>query len=196
MTHTPTTSPPQLTADPPPKGSAVDVHQLTSRITQGDPHALTTLYTLAFARIASDIRSRTRCDDATAQDIAQDTFLRVIRALPVLETEAALWAWLNRTAYRIALDRIRSRRREDNRAHAPPDAPPNAPTDPLTQQELTTQLHAAIKSLEADHADLFHARNRLNWTLARIATSLGISPAAVHRRLRTINQQLQQDLDP
>ncbi|MDQ3679069.1 MAG: sigma-70 family RNA polymerase sigma factor [Actinomycetota bacterium] len=51
-------------------------------------------------------------DDAAAEDVAQETFLRAFRNADKLEPEADARPWLYRIAVNLALNRLRSRRRE------------------------------------------------------------------------------------
>lgn len=61
---------------------------------------------------------------AEADDIVQDTFLRFVRSRAMGRAPEVAIAWLYRVATRLAIDRLRSRSRQQ-RAH---DAMPGAPT--------------------------------------------------------------------
>jgi len=52
-------------------------------------------------------------DEAGAEDVAQETFIRAYRNAHRLEPEADARPWLYRIAVNLALNRMRSRRRED-----------------------------------------------------------------------------------
>ena len=55
-------------------------------------------------------------DDAIVEDLAQETFLRVFRALPLFTGEARLSTWICTIAHRVAIDRVRhlARYREES----------------------------------------------------------------------------------
>lgn len=52
-------------------------------------------------------------DEAAAEDVAQETFIRAYRNAHRLDADADARPWLYRIAVNLALNRIRSRRRED-----------------------------------------------------------------------------------
>lgn len=56
---------------------------------------------------------RATCDAGAVEDLAQDTFLRVFRALPNFAGEAKLSTWICTIAHRVAIDHLR--KHADNR---------------------------------------------------------------------------------
>lgn len=82
---------------------------------------------LAFRIARSVLRN-----DADAEDVAQEALLRAFRRFARLRDRARFRAWLVRIAYRIALDRVRARKR--------------------TAQRETLWFHEASRSLPAAHA--------------------------------------------
>lgn len=49
-------------------------------------------------------------DAAEAEDVAQETFLRLWRELPRWEAKARLTTWLHKVAHNLCIDRLRARR--------------------------------------------------------------------------------------
>ena len=90
-------------------------HDLIQQARQGDPEALDALYRRHAPRVYSVVRRLTG-DDAQAEDAAQETWLRAIRALPDFRGQAMFSTWLHRIAVNCALygrrKRERSRLRE------------------------------------------------------------------------------------
>ena len=86
--------------------------------------------------------------DATeAEDVAQDTFLRLWRHADRWEPKAKLTTWLHRVAYNLAVDRLRARRdmpvaQLPERADARSEAPAQ-----MEQQQTSKAVNDALASL-------------------------------------------------
>ena len=97
-------------------------------------------------RHQSPIRSllrRLACgDDALADDLAQETFLRAHRGLRGFRGEAGLGTWIHRIAYRTFLDEA-SRRRMELGEELPEDAAPS----PSPGADLKMDLARAMRWL-------------------------------------------------
>jgi RNA polymerase sigma-70 factor, ECF subfamily len=61
----------------------------------------------ANARMVGTIIWRTTGSAATVEDLAQETFLRVFRALPYFDGRAKLSTWIYTIAHRVAIDHVR-----------------------------------------------------------------------------------------
>jgi len=129
-------------------------------------------------------------DASEAQDLAQETFLRLWRSRLDLRDAAATTAWLYRTCTRLALDRLRS---------------------PVRPVEGSAQLAEAIASPEAGADERSHHRALLRDLLGRfpedeveatilsrvdglnhreIGEVLGISERTVRRLLARIDDRI------
>lgn len=99
--------------------------------------------TLAFRVALSVMRNR-----AEAEDVAQEALLRAYRNFGRLRDRERFRGWLVRTAWRLALDRIRSTGRRERREQAALDPPP-APTaeDLAASREFQRHLADAIEDL-------------------------------------------------
>ncbi len=101
--------------------------------------------TLAF-RVALGVLRRRE----DAEDVAQDTFLRAHRAFATLRDRDRFRAWLVRTSFRLALDRLRGEkrrvRREDSVAL---DAPAQAESveDAAARAEVSARVAEAVDAL-------------------------------------------------
>ncbi len=89
--------------DPEPSGSLVQGNE---------PHAggAAEVFQRDYDRIFRYVLSMVR-DEAEAEDLVQETFLRAYRARDSLQAEAAQTAWLYRIATHASLDRLRQRTR-------------------------------------------------------------------------------------
>jgi len=168
------------------------IAELTRSIPRGDPEALTWLYRSRVDRLMAHVRARTRRDENFCLDAVQETFLRVIRMLPPLDTEAALDAWLLRTLDRCALDALRGearrRRRETGRASEPSASSSSARIDEAA-------LGRRLAALPSTTQQLLEARYRFGWTLARIGAWVGLAPGAVDGRITRAIERLRKELD-
>lgn len=112
-------------------------------------------------------------NEALADDLAQETFLRVYKRLDQLTDQSSQKAWIFQIAYRIFLDYIRKENRrkniDDQRQH-PQDSTPAAP------HGLKMDIENAMNTLPQDQ---------------RAAIMLNISYGFSHTEIaKTLNQPL------
>jgi RNA polymerase sigma-70 factor (ECF subfamily) len=84
-------------------------------------------------------------DEASADDLAQETYLRVFRALPVFRQDSSARTWLLSIARRVCMDELRQRtrrRRQETLVAGPADAEPDRSreTDQVEIRELLAHL--------------------------------------------------------
>lgn len=85
-----------------------------------------------------------------AEDVAQDAFLRAHRAFESLRDRERFRAWLVRTAFRLALDRLRGEKRRTRREDAAAlEAPVQAESveDAAARAELRAHVGEAVDAL-------------------------------------------------
>ena len=99
------------------------------------------LYDRHAPRVFAVVR-RIAADDATAQDYAQEAWIRAIRALPSFRGDARFSTWLHRIAVNAALQGVRrSKTREDRRVPMPETLPADPkPGDVLLEERLERAL--------------------------------------------------------
>lgn len=100
---------------------------------------------LAFRVAYSVLRQR-----EDAEDIAQEAFLRAHRSFASIRDRERFRAWLVRTTFRLALDRMRGQRRRTRREDAVAmDAPVEAASteDDVMQAEARAQVAEAVAAL-------------------------------------------------
>jgi RNA polymerase sigma-70 factor (ECF subfamily) len=101
--------------------------------------------TLAFRVALGVLRHR-----EDAEDVAQDAFLRAHRAFGSLRDRDRFRAWLVRTAFRLALDRLRGEKRRVRREDAAAlDAPVEAESveDAAARAEVRARVSEAVDAL-------------------------------------------------
>lgn len=156
--------------------------ELTRAIGSGDPEAFSRFYEAWFDRMFAIAATQTRRDESFCLDVVQDAMMKVIRRMPVVESEAALAAWLKRAVVTTAYDRIRaeSRRRRHEKGAPRSSA---ASGDEVSDEAVLARLRAELGRLDPPLERILHARHALGWTLARIGSAMGLSPSAVDGRL-------------
>lgn len=127
-------------------------------------------------------------DQAVAEELAQEVFLRVYRSRSTYEPTAKFTTWLFRIATHLALNAIRDRKKEKGRASLDEvrdvgplqlaDRRPNVEQDLLRRTRIE-QVRRAIAKLPDNQraAVLMHKYEELEY--AQIAAVLGCSPSAV-----------------
>jgi RNA polymerase sigma-70 factor, ECF subfamily len=177
----------------------LDAHpqQWLRRCAAGDPVASRELVD-QYARMAGTIILRTLGRRDLVEDLLQETFLRVFRALPEFEGRARLSTWICTIAQRVAVDELRRRQRspilvgDEKRPEAidPADVERDADrdvTDEIVQKALAALpekyrlplLYAAIEGLDYD----------------TIATMLGMPVGTVKTNVFRGKQMLRERLE-
>ena len=177
-----------------------DLAALTAAVRAGDPAALEALYSARFGWVLAAARRRSGRDEGFCLDIVQETFLRVVRSLPVLEHDAQLDAWLAKSIDSCVRDAMRSQARRGAREPTHHRASKNAaPTcGDIAAIDVASDglaLAPQLAKLPPADLDLLTARYRFGWTLAKIGAALGLRTGAVDGRLSRVLARLRKELD-
>jgi RNA polymerase sigma-70 factor (ECF subfamily) len=175
-----------------PGGDGVDP-ELVARCRRGDRDALEELVLLTTGR-AYRLALRIVGDPHEAEDVVQDAFLRMFRALPAFREEARFETWMHRIVVNAALNRLRSLGRfgellEEQVLDAPaPDRPADraADRDALDRSLALLPSGQRIAVLLKDVVDL---------SCREIADELGIEEGAVKVRLHRGRRRLRSLLE-
>ena len=146
--------------------------------------------------------------EAAAEGVVQDTFLRLIERLDQFEERSQLGTWLYRIAYNLTVDRLRKRKPELELGDEPEDgrltAPVNLvdwqqwPENLLADAEVTAALDDAIAALPEKFRIVFVLREIEGLSTEETAeiTSLSLSATKVrlHRARLFLREQLTQSL--
>lgn len=125
---------------------------------------------------------RLAIDHDTAQDLAQETWLRVFRGVVRLRDPARLRSWLFGIARRAAMDRLRVKYSQGLRETLDPEAFAAIEPDMNLEEDFAT-LDAGVASLpmiEREALTLFHLREL---SLEQIADLTGVPVGTVKSRL-------------
>jgi RNA polymerase sigma-70 factor, ECF subfamily len=112
---------------------------------------------------------------AVAEELTQDVFLRLLRAMDGYEARGRDVAWVFRVARNVAID---YRRRDSRRPHLV-DADPDAYGRPAAD----FSLQDALARLDETDRDLFLLRELAGLTYDELAQETGLTTAAVRSRL-------------
>lgn len=137
-------------------------------------------------------------DPASAEDLLQETFMRVVKSAPSYQPSARFRTWLYTIARNLCTDHARSRVHRkaqslDATSQRDSDAPRMAETvsgeDPGGEQraadrELGAQLARALDELPELQREVFVMRELLDMPFAEIAQAVGASEATVKSRMR------------
>src|SRR5581483_10806894 len=119
-------------------------------------------------------------DPALAEDLLQETFLRVYEHLDRFDATRPFRPWLYQIARNTALNALRARRKKESGTGALPD---RAGSDRLHAQTEASEAHgrirAALTALDDEERALLVERVGLEMKLAEIADSLGCTERTV-----------------
>lgn len=158
--------------------------ELLARCQAGEPAALRAFVEhhqrAVFALLSRIIGARPE-----VEDLAQETFLRALRALPAFDASgtARLSTWLLTIATRLALDVCRKRSREQRWALPEEPAGPASPEHDAQRSQLRSAIAAAIAELPADQRVAFVLAEFHGFAVQDIAAALETHESTVKTRL-------------
>jgi RNA polymerase sigma-70 factor (ECF subfamily) len=190
-------------------GPASHERQLVERAQHGDSRALGLLYQRYVDRVYSFIEFRVR-DSAVAEDLTQEVFVQVLRAMAGFDWHGSLGPWILRIARNAVVDHWRrlGRRPEgalaiekpnpDNRAESPLErVPATAMAEELEAAEAALDreyLMAATAKLTDLQQQVIALRFSAGLTIRETAEAMERSEGAVknlqHHALRALRREL------
>lgn len=136
-------------------------------------------------------------DRHLAEDVVQETFTKVIKALPSYRGEGPVAAWIYRIGYREAIAISRKRRDEvvdpDSATFAKLEAPDSV-ENLVISMDLITRLDAAMLQLSEPVRATFSLRDIQGLSTREVAHVLEISESAVKMRLARAREALRVQL--
>jgi RNA polymerase sigma-70 factor (ECF subfamily) len=172
--------------------------EVVARVLAGDISLFEILmrrYNQRLFRIARGILA----DDAEAEDVMQEAYLRAFRELAGFRGEASFATWLTRIACHEALALARKRRRlvplsGGNEPPEPPAETPGPERD-LENRELHVLIRAAVERLPDPLRSVFCLREIESLSTEQTADALGLTVENVRVRLHRAKRSLRQTLD-
>lgn len=168
--------------------------RLVERARDGDAEAARQIVERHQARVYR-LAYRLVGDAEVAQDLAQDTFLRVLRRLHRIEDGTALTSFLTRTATNLARDHWRRRRDTvefDEGDHGDVDGPD--PARDAASAQIGERVQRALMAMPHLYREAFVLRHVQELSHEEMCAQLGIGLSAVkvriHRACRMLRDLL------
>ena len=180
--------------------------ELVRRVRERDEaavRALTQRYNRRLFRVARSILR----DDAEAEDVVQEAYVRAFTGLDLFRGDASFGTWITRIAMNEALGRLRRRRPTvdwesygENRAQTqiidfPLSAASNDPEQTMAQSEIRAVLEHAIDELPDAFRAVFVARIVEGMSVEETADLYGLKPETVKTKLHRARLLLRETLD-
>jgi RNA polymerase sigma-70 factor (ECF subfamily) len=148
-------------------------------------------------------------DKETAEDLLQETFMRVIKGADAYKRQAKFTTWLYTIARNLCVDQTRRRK---HRRHASLDAPMDTSEESGTlldviasnemasdrksvNKELFATMQRAIAGLSEEQREVFLMREFLDLPFKQIAEVVGVPENTVKSRMRYALEKLRLELD-
>ncbi len=173
---------------------ATDEAALVAKVASGDGVAFRLLTDRHLKTVVAIARRMLR-DDAEAEDVAQETFLRLWRSGGSLDVgHAGVRPWLRRVVSNLCIDRVRGRAKL-----TPVDELPEVPEEArqlaaMESEEMKQRVDGALKKLPDRQRlalTLFHYEGM---SQIEVGNVMGISDEAVESLLGRARRQLKADL--
>lgn len=176
---------------------------LLERIREGDETAFEQLVSGHLSQVIN-LAYRMLGDRQEAEDIAQEAFLRLHRALPSFRGDCRIKTWLYKVVSRLVIDHIRReqirrrvfffRRNDEDPDPVTDYADPGAsPSDVLMGMEARQRLFTAMDKLSARQRAVFVLRHQEGLPLKEIAQVLHLKEGTVKAHLHRAVQFLRQE---
>lgn len=182
-----------------------DDHDAIRAVLSGDKDAYGALV-IRHSRTLFRVAFRITGNEADADEVVQDAFLKGYRKLESFESRANFGTWIYRIAVRCALDKIGGRKADEDSRVADGDdreqdevqvADSSAgPERLLLSQEIAAMQQAALHSLTPTERSAFVLRHQEDCTTEEIGAALGIRPNAAKQAVFRAVQKLRRRLAP
>lgn len=182
---------------------ALPIDDLISRelpaAARGDAHAYGRIVAASQNTVTAVALAITR-DVATSEDIAQEAFLSAWRHLPRLQNPSSFLPWLRQITRNLARDHLRANRNRPLDGEATELAiaraadPEQCPAGRLLDQERDAIAAELISELPEDSREVLLLYYREGQNSKQVAALLGLSDAAVRKRLSRARRCLRTEL--
>jgi RNA polymerase sigma-70 factor (ECF subfamily) len=153
--------------------------ELLERFAQGELEAFETLFRQFQGQVYGWILRIVR-DTGAAEDLTVETFWRIYRARARFNPAGNFGAWTRRIATNVALDHLKSVRRE---VELPDEVSQGVPPNPAVRRELRDGIASAFRQLPARFQTVATLALIEEEPYEDIAGALGISISAVKLRV-------------
>ncbi len=181
---------------------SLDDNAIVRKVVEGDLGAYELLMRRYNQRLYRAARAILR-DDAEAEDVLQETYVRAYEHLKQFAGEAQFSTWLTRIAVNECLSRLRRRKRvaglRSQRGEEAPTmdslkSPEAGPDEQLLENETRCVLESAIDALPKSYRTVFVLREVEGMSTAETAAALDLTEETVKIRLHRSRRMLRREL--
>ena len=189
-------------APPPTEPSRLDELSCLESMRRGDPTCLGGFFDAWGDRLYR-LSLRLTGDPATAEDVVQEAFVKLMAGAERIEGRSRLATWLYRVAYNASIDRLRDQKRTvpvpeegDDEAAPMPALLVDflSPEEMLKDAETRRALDAAIAALPPSLRAAFHLRDVEGLSTAEAAEALSVTETNLKVRLHRARLLLRERL--
>ena len=169
---------------------------LVRKAQEGDVDAFESLVKMYQQRVYAVCRRLTGTHQS-ADDMAQETFIKAYFALGTFDARWPFYPWLRRIAVNASLNYLKARGRErpfdDSRRPellAGPRPAENLPEAQLERAEFEARFERAVASLPEEQRSVFVLKFHEGLSYEEIARTLDVPPGTVMSRLNRARQKL------
>lgn len=173
---------------------AVDLdrdRRLVLRHQRGDRQAFDELYRRYHHRLVAYCQRRVG-DRHVAEELAQDAFVRALRALPTFAGERRFYPWLVVIAQRLCIDHHRRSARVEPSAEIETGAV-EPDHDALWAAVDHGHLASAVERLAPRHREVLELREQRGWSYQQLASHLGVPVTTVEALLHRARKALRRE---
>ena len=167
---------------------------LVQRASRGDMRAFERLYRQHVGRVYGAVYRLAGHNEARAQDLVQESFVRAWQRLGTFRGESAFGTWLYRLAVNTALMEIRSRASAEALEDALPEGDTLAEDDTVYRDASRAELERAVATLPPRARAVLVLHDIEGWKHEEIANELGMavgsSKAQLHRARHLLRRVL------
>lgn len=135
-------------------------------------------------------------DEDTAEDLAQETFVRAYQRLDQFDPSRRFGPWLFRIGVNLTLDHLRARKRRgwwSLFSESPSERPPDPEmSDPREALDLSQEVHVVLGQLPETYRTVLVMRDLENFSTSEIAAILDRKEATIRWRLAEARSRFQQ----
>jgi RNA polymerase sigma-70 factor (ECF subfamily) len=172
---------------------------LVERLRRGDALAFDSVYEAYHGRLFNFLSRLSRRRDV-AEDLLEETWLRLVASAGRLQSDTRLGPWLFTVARNIHVSYCRSRLLDES--HLPgliglwPTAPAHVPSpfEEAAASELGRRLDRALLAIPARHREVLLLVGVEGFTPAEAASICGVTPEAFRQRLSRARSILAREL--
>ncbi|MFT5133262.1 MAG: RNA polymerase sigma factor (sigma-70 family) [Gammaproteobacteria bacterium] len=170
----------------------LDDQTLINRVLEaGEEHAFTALVKRYQSQLRYSLRQLTAWDEALADDLAQETFIKVYKSLHQYQGNAKFFTWVYRIAYNCFLAHCRSRKLE---VPLEQDELPEQGFNPETRADLHRDFARALEMFLPEQRMALHLAYQREMSHSEIAEIMNCPLGTVKSYISRGHEKLKQQM--